>query len=363
MSVDKELESWLRLSLVPGLGNSAFRKLLLAFGSPENILSASAAALAQHVAADVARQIHRHATAITLEEVGGWLADPLNRVITLADAEYPRLLLQIPDPPPLLYAKGRVDLLDRPSIAVIGSRQATPLGLETAESFARALSDAGLVIVSGLALGIDAAAHRGGIAGQSSSIAVVGTGLDIVYPARNRELAHALATQGLLISEFPLGTPALAANFPQRNRLLSGLALGCLVVEAALASGSLITARLANEQGREVFAVPGSIHAPHAKGCHHLIKQGAKLTESANDILEELGVPRPGSRVTPAVPDGPLDPRAQALLDQMSHGPVSIDHLCSVSGLSQPDVSALLSILEIQGRVTLLTGGRYQRLR
>ena len=235
-----------------------------------------------------------------------WLEDPANDIVTLADTRYPRQLLQIPDPPPLLHVKGRVELLSRPALAIVGSRNATAQGMANAEAFARTLSDAGLTIVSGLALGIDAAAHRGGLAGSASSVAVLGTGADIVYPARNRALAHELAAGGALVSEFPLGMKPLAGNFPRRNRLISGLALGCLVVEAAADSGSLITARLAAEQGREVFAIPGSIHSPLAKGCHALIKQGAKLVESARDILEELRMGAPSVPApAPAMVDRP----------------------------------------------------------
>jgi DNA processing protein len=288
MQPDQEIESWLALSLTPGLGNESFRKLLVAFGEPRKILSARSAELTRLVPTKVARSIRSGAEQAAIHATLKWLEDENNHLVTLADYDYPQLLLQIPDPPPLLYVKGRRELLNRPALAVVGSRNATSQGVANAESF-EALSAAGLCIVSGLALGIDAAAHRGGLKSAASSIAVVGTGLDIVYPARNRELAHALAEKGALVSEFPLGTPATGNNFPRRNRIISGLCRGCLVVEAALSSGSLITARQALEQGREVFAVPGSIHSPLAKGCHALIKQGAILAENAQDILEEIG--------------------------------------------------------------------------
>ena len=219
-----------------------------------------------------------------------WIDQPGNDLLTLADARYPAALLQIADPPLLLYVRGRVELLSHPALAIVGSRSATPAGTRDALAFAETLSNAGLTIVSGLALGIDTAAHRGGLAGASSSIGVVGTGLDRVYPARNRHLAHQLAEDGVLVSEFPLGTPPFPSNFPRRNRVISGLCRGCLVVEAALRSGSLITARQSLEQGREVFAMPGSIHSSLSKGCHWLIKQGAKLVETAQDVLEELGL-------------------------------------------------------------------------
>ena len=362
MALDQDLESWLRLSLIPGLGDQSLRKLLVAFGSPQQILDASFAMLAKLVPTAVATAIRGGGVDNgKLEAASRWLEDGRNRIVTLADAAYPQALLQTPDPPPLIYAKGRIELLNHDALAVVGSRSASPQGAANAESFARALSDAGLTIVSGLALGIDAAAHRGGLAGAASSIAVVGTGLDIVYPARNRALAHQLAEQGVIISEFSLGTPALAANFPRRNRLISGLGRGCLVVEAALQSGSLITARFANELGREVFAVPGSIHSPLSKGCHQLLKQGAKLVESAQDILEELNLAAraPSSPTTGVI----RDPRAQALLDGLGFDPCDIDTLCMRCDLKSDAIASLLTQLEIEGLVCALPGGLYQRIR
>ena len=361
MPLDDDLAAWLRLSLTPGLHGDALRRLLTAMGSPQQILAASRAALAPHVPAPVATAIQTGVPEDVLATAAAWLDDTANRIVTLADAEYPRQLLQIPDPPPLIYAKGRLDLLNRPGLAIVGSRNATAQGAANAESFARTLSQGGLTIVSGLALGIDAAAHRGGLAGASSSIAVVGTGLDIVYPARNRALAHQLAQQGLLISEFPLGTPPLPHNFPRRNRLISGLALGCVVVEAALGSGSLITARSALEQGREVFAIPGSIHSPLAKGCHALIKQGAKLVESAADILEELRLPAASDPGSP--PDAPGDDACSLVLKALGHEPCDLDALTARCDMSVAEVSAALTQLEIDGRVAALPGGRFQRVR
>lgn len=362
MALDQDLESWLRLALIPGLGDQSLRKLLVAFGSPQQILDASFAMLAKLVPAAVATAIRGGGVGDDkLETASRWLEDGRNRIVTLADTAYPQALLQTPDPPPLIYAKGRLELLNHDALAVVGSRSASPQGVANAESFARALSDAGLTIVSGLALGIDAAAHRGGLAGAASSIAVVGTGLDIVYPARNRALAHQLAEHGVIISEFSLGTPALAANFPRRNRLISGLGRGCLVVEAALQSGSLITARFANELGREVFAVPGSIHSPLSKGCHQLLKQGAKLVESAQDVLEELNLAAraPSSPTTEVI----RDPRAQALLDGLGFDPCDIDTLCMRCDLKSDAIASLLTQLEIEGLVCALPGGLYQRIR
>ena len=358
MGLSAELMPWLRVSLAPGVSGESLRRLLMAFGSPEEILGASAATLQKVVPDAVAHAVHQGPSGERLDAVAAWLDDPANRIITLADAEYPQALLQIPDPPPLLYAKGRLEILSRRAIAIVGSRNATAQGLMTAESFAHALSQAGLAIVSGLALGVDAAAHRGGLAGVSRSIAVVGTGLDVVYPARNRSLAQELAHEGAIISDFPLATPPLAGNFPQRNRLISGLAQGCLVIEAALSSGSLITARLANEQGKDVFAIPGSIHSPLSKGCHLLIKQGAKLVDSVDDILEEMHLTVP--RTTEAVASAPP---AHRLLDVMGYDPCDIDTLSVRSGLPADAIAALLTQFELDGSITTLPGGRYQRVR
>jgi DNA processing protein len=361
MSVPRDLEPWLRLGLVPGLGAESFRRLLAAFGSPESVLSAPHSALSRCIGTPLASLICEGGADDALAAVSGWLEQPANHIITFADAAYPPLLLQTPAPPPVLYVKGQLRFLTQPSLAIVGSRSATPQGIATAESFAHALSDAGLTIVSGLAHGIDSAAHRGGLSGGAGSIAVVGTGLDIVYPARNRELAHQIAARGCLLSEFALGTPALAANFPRRNRLISGLSRGCLVVEAAAQSGSLITARLAADQGREVFAIPGSIHSPLSKGCHLLIKQGAKLVETAHDVLEELRLAPPSGVAPPSALE--LSTEMQALLDHLGLEPCDVDTLVARSGLSGGAVLALLSELEIAGHIALLPGGRYQRIR
>lgn len=360
MPIDQDLAAWLRLSLVPGLGSEGLRRLLTAFGGPERALAASRAALARQVGDAIATAIKADGADEAVAAATAWLEEPANHLVTLADASYPRQLLQIPDPPPLLYVKGRIDLLSRPALAVVGSRHATAQGQANAESFARTFSDAGLTVVSGLALGIDAAAHRGGLAGASSSVAVLGTGADIVYPARNRALAHELAARGALVSEFPLGMRPLAGNFPRRNRLICGLSLGCLVVEAAAESGSLITARLAAEQGREVFAIPGSIHSPLAKGCHALIKQGAKLVESARDVLEELQLPAPAP--APSADVTRTDPRLRALLDALGHDPCGADALAARCGLSAAETAAALTQLELDGHVATLPGGLYQRM-
>jgi DNA processing protein len=353
----EELRDWIGLSLIPGLGPESFRRLLGAFGTPGQIRAAPMAHLRQVVDAGVADRIAQGPDAARVASTLEWLAQPGNAIITWADAVYPKTLLEIHDPPPVLYVKGRIELLSRPTIAIVGSRNATPQGLNNAEAFARALSEAGWCIVSGLALGVDGAAHRGALQGRGSTIAVVGTGLDIVYPARHRELAHEISTKGVLVSEFPLGEPSKAANFPRRNRIISGLSHGVLVVEAGLESGSLITARLAAEQGREVFAIPGSIHSPLAKGCHRLIKQGAKLVDSLQDILEELG----NAPISETPADG-LEETSHPLLQLMGYDAVAADTLVRLSGLTSEQVSGMLLTLELEGKVASLPGGQYQRL-
>jgi DNA processing protein len=355
----REVEAWLRFSLIPGLSTSAQRRLLREFGAPGAVLAASATQLERIIGRETALACKRGADPERVDATLAWLQKPRNTLITLADVDYPAVLLQIADPPVLLYASGQARCLEQPALAVVGSRNATPGGFADAMGFARALSDAGLTIVSGLALGIDTAAHRGGLAGASSSIAVLGTGADRVYPGRNRALARQLTEDGLILSEFPLGTPAIPSNFPRRNRIISGLARGCLVVEAALRSGSLITARQALDQGREVFAIPGSIHSPLSKGCHWLIKQGAKLVESAQDVLEELQIT--ATAATTPLPTPTRD--AHVLLEALGYDPVDLDLVCTRSGLTPDSASAMLLMLELDGHVGRLPGGKYQRIR
>lgn len=360
MTARDEARLWIALSFVPGLGGETFRRLLAQFGLPEHIFGASVAQLAGVVGAAVAQAIPAALEHDGLDAALDWLDTPGNALLTLADADYPKSLLEIADPPPLLYIKGNPALLRQPALAIVGSRNATPQGEKDAEAFAGALSSAGLTVVSGLALGIDAAAHRGGLAGPGSTIAVVGTGLDIVYPARNRALAHQIAERGAIISEFALGTPSMAQNFPRRNRIISGLARGVLVVEAALRSGSLITARLAGEQGREVFAIPGSIHSALSKGCHHLIRQGAKLVESANDVLEELQIQSLASTNSEA--SGGAGGEHDNFMKHMANSPCGVDTLVSRTGLTADRVSSILFELELAGKVSALPGGLYQAL-
>lgn len=356
MTGDPGLAAWLSLCLTPGLGASTVRRLLRTFGSPENIARADPIEVAR-VAGDASPTLKAGVLQSSVERALHWSSQPGHHIVTLADARYPRLLLEIPDPPPLLYAKGNVELLGRPALAVVGSRNGTAQGLRNAEAFSRTFSEGGLTIVSGLALGIDAAAHRGGLAGAGSTIAVLGTGIDVVYPKSNAALFSEIAGRGLLLSEYPLGTPSIAHNFPRRNRLISGLARGCLVIEAALGSGSLITARLAADQGREVFAIPGSIHSPLSKGCHSLIKQGAKLVDAAEDVLSEFGTWSHAS--TAAQQDCDAD---TGLLAHMGFDPVDIDALCARANLPAESIAAELLRLELDGLVATLPGGRFQRL-
>lgn len=370
MAIDAGLASWLRLTLIAGVGGETQRTLLKAFGLPEAIFAGGISAL-RGVVGPLAERLLQPEDSISaaIEAALNWGSEPGNRILTLADNDYPQALLSSADPPVLLYLKGRVELLNRPGLAIVGSRNATPQGEANAESFAAALAEAGLTIVSGLALGIDAAAHRGALSASGknagSTIAVIGTGANRVYPARNRELARVIAQQGVIVSEFPLDTPALAANFPRRNRLIAGLAQGCLVVEAAARSGSLITARLAAEAGRDVFAVPGSIHSPLSKGCHQLIKQGAKLVESAQDVLEELGwktPAAPASAGSPVASDVPDDDSITRLLTALGHDPCDIDCIAGRAGLTPDALLAMLLQLELDGHVVNLPGGRYQRV-
>jgi DNA processing protein len=362
MTRDPGLVSWLQLSLTPGLGAAALRGMLRQFGLPQAVLERRRSELSAHAAAAVIEALDSQSVRDAVARALDWAAVPGHAVVTLADEHYPRALLETPDPPPVLYALGRAELMQHPSLAIVGSRNATAQGEHNAESFAKALSNAGLTIVSGLAIGIDAAAHRGALAGASSTVAVLGTGIDVVYPRRNAELVAAIAERGLLVSEFALGTAPLAHNFARRNRLISGLAQGCLVIEAALASGSLIAARTAADQGREVFAIPGSIHSPLSKGCHALIKSGAKLVESAEDVLAELAGFRRSSTASTVASSASGSEIATRLLAHMGGDRVDVESLCARAGMSAERVSSQLLRLELDGRITALPGGLFQRL-
>jgi DNA processing protein len=347
--------AWLGLTLVPGVSWRMQHALLAAFGSPHAVAAAAMGDLRAVVDERAAAALAKGADQALVEASMAWLSCAGHHLVTLADEDYPRALLEAGQAPCALYAQGRRELLNVPAFAIVGSRNATPQALRDAQAFARALSDAGLCVVSGLALGIDAAAHRGGLEGRSSSIAVMGTGPDRVYPAANRKLAREIAQTGCVLTEFPVGTAATAPNFPRRNRLISGLSRGVLVVEAAMQSGSLITARCAADQGRDVFAVPGSIHSALSKGCHALIRDGAKLVESAEDILVELGMGRPEEKAKASAPHHPL-------LQLMGFAPISFDQMVERTGLSASELSSRLSHLEIEGRIEALAGGWFQRI-
>jgi len=358
-----DLHHWLRLTLIPGIGGERQRRLLKAFGLPGHVFAAGHGALAPLIGDKPAHALRDQDLSAQIDTTLAWAEGDGNHILTLADDRYPKALLDTADPPTVLYVKGDPAILAMPALAIVGSRNATAQGIDNASAFARELAGGGLAIVSGLALGVDAAAHAGALAAGGKTIAVIGTGADRMYPARNKALASRIVEAGAIVSEFPLGTPAAAHNFPRRNRIISGLSQGVLVVEAAPGSGSLITARMANEQGREVFAIPGSIHSPLSKGCHQLIREGAKLVETARDILEEQAfahLAAPTTETRPATPRAAED--ADPVLMAMGFDPVSIDTLVQRSGLTADSLYAMLLDMELEGRVSRLPGGRFQRL-
>ena len=377
-----ELNAWLQLTLAPGIGNTTARKLLAAFGSPEAIFTQTDVALRQLGNSKLVTAVRHQSEGLPalLDSTLAWLAGGNDRAIAaLGDVAYPAGLLNIEDPPLMLYMLSSQLLLSQAAtnnvannLAIVGSRNPTPQGEGNARQFAKAFAAQGLCIVSGMALGVDGAAHDGALLGalegSCATIAVVGTGLDRVYPKKHLALAHRIVARGMIISEFPIGTPPLTANFPKRNRIISGLSQGTLVVEAALKSGSLITARLASEQGKDVFAIPGSIHSPQSRGCHYLIKQGAKLVETAEDVMEELHVAYPKVAATASVAaDGddeadPAEGQESALLAALGFDIVSLDALQARTGLPTPDLQAQLLELELYGLVTRLPGGLFQRV-
>jgi DNA processing protein len=381
VNTPEELGAWLRLVLTPGVGPESARRLLAAFGEPQALFAQTETALCQVVSAKQAQALRLMpgGCADLTQDTLDWLQaanGPGRCVVTLGDTDYPAPLLDIPDPPLMLYALGQTaqlaTLRTQQALAMVGSRNPTPQGAENARAFACSLAASGLTVVSGLALGVDGAAHEGALQGatkgQLATIAVVGTGLDRVYPRQHRDLAHRIAQNGLILSEYPLGTPPLSPNFPRRNRLISGLSQATLVVEAALQSGSLITAKQALEQGRDVMAIPGSIHSAQAKGCHALIKQGAKLVESAQDVLEELHLPAPDAQQAldlpaPTQEDAPSghDPE-RTLLRAMGHDPVGLDALQARCGWPTAQLQAQLLELELMGQVGRLPGGLFQRI-
>ncbi len=371
---DEDLAGWVRLMQTPGVGALTARQLLSAFGLPQQIFASAPAALRRVAGEAIAAALLAPPDAQTRDLIArtiDWAAQPGQACLRLGDAGYPHSLLDIGDPPPLLYALGDARLLQSPRrLAVVGARNPTAQGERDAAAFAQAFSAAGVTIVSGFALGIDAAAHRGALAapapGRGSTIAVLGTGCDRIYPARHRDLAHAVAEGGLLLSEFSLGTPPARGNFPRRNRLISGLASGVLVVEAATHSGSLITARLAAEQGREVFAIPGSIHNPLSHGCHRLIREGAKLVESVADVLEEFDWPlatTAAPRDAAAAQEGEAGPPPDCdVLRALGYDIRDFDELAARTGWPADRLNARLLDLELEGCVARLPGGRFQRI-
>jgi DNA processing protein len=349
-----DTQSWLRFTMVPGISPQKQHALLRHFGSAHAALAASHDEVTQVVGPSCAGALAQGPDARLVTATEAWLKRPGCSLVGLGDPHYPRKWLQIAVPPCAFHAQGRVELLNAQSFAIVGSRNATPAGERDAFEFARALSQRRLAIVSGLALGIDTQAHRGGLADAGATVAVMGTGPERIYPPRNVELAREIAARGCLVSEFPIGMPPLERNFPRRNRLISGLSLGVLVVEAAYPSGSLGTALAATEQNRDVFALPGSIHSPLSKGCHWLIKQGAKLVDCADDIVQELALEEPKESAHP-------QQSGDGVLDAMGFGPATMDEIAQRAGLDAATLAARLSLLEVAGRVRALAGGWFQR--
>lgn len=363
----------LALARAPGVGGQTLARLLNRFGSPEAVLDAPEKEFEE---LSLNRRTREALQSPDWQRVGAdlrWLDQEDHFLLREGDPQWPGLLHRIADPPAILYGRGDPDHLDHPQLAMVGSRNPTATGRDTAQEFARYLTELGLTITSGLAAGIDAAAHEGALAAGGPTVAVLGSGPDVTYPRRNQALAERVAAHGVIVSELPPGTEPRREHFPRRNRIISGLSLGTLVVEAALRSGSLITARVASEQGREVFALPGSIHNPLARGCHRLIRDGAKLVESADHILEELApqltealnAPReprdaaaPGASPEPGAAEGA---EYQQLLEHIGFDPTPVDRIIERSGLTPASVSSMLLLLELEGRVASTPGGCYQR--
>jgi DNA processing protein len=356
----EDARAWLALTLVPGVALGAQHRLLEALGSVDAIVRSHPSIIENIVGPPAARALAEGPDPRLVDKTLAWLGQAGRRLLVMGSEGYPAALLNVHSAPTALYAEGRIELLNTPAVAIVGSRNATTTGARDAEAIAHGLSDAGLTIVSGLALGIDAAAHCGGLAGKASTIAVMGTGPDIHYPRRNMKLAARIAAEGCIVTEFPVGTPSAPGNFPRRNRLISGLSRGVLVVEAALGSGSLITARYALEQNRDVFAMPGSIHSTLSKGCHHLIKEGAKLVESAEDVLIEFGLMSADCAGRAAEEETAAN---DPVLEASGYAPMSIDELAMHTGLGAATLAARLTKLELQGRIEVLPGGRFRRAR
>jgi DNA processing protein len=364
-----DARAWLILARAPGLGAVLAGRLLERHAGAAAVLAAGPGAWRETGVPEAAREALTKPDEELLAADLDWLARPRHTLITRNDPRYPAALSEIAQPPPWLFAVGDLDLLDAPGFAVVGSRNPSPAGVAHARDFAAEMARSGFVVVSGMASGIDTAAHEGALAADGMTVAVCGTGLDRVYPARNRDLARRIAERGLLLSEFTLGTEPKAGHFPRRNRVIAGLAVGTLVVEATRTSGSLITARLALEAGREVFALPGSVDSPLARGCHRLIREGAKLVETAADILEEIAPQlgqraegKPAATATSENDEIALDADYGRLLACLEHGPADVDTLVERSGLTADTVSSMLLILELRGRVAHAPGGSFQRI-
>lgn len=364
----KELRHWLALVRTTGLGWATLDAMLAEYGTPEALFTLKSRDFKSFALAEPVVEQLQHPDWQRIDADLEWMQQSRAELVTAQDARYPALLKTIPTPPIALFARGNAELLTDHQLAIVGSRNPTRAGREIARDFSRTLATSGLVITSGLAMGIDAEAHAGALsAPNGATIAVVGTGLDRLYPAKNRDIAERIIAEGLMISEFPPGTPPKAENFPRRNRIISGLSLGTLVVEAAWRSGSLITARLASEQGREIFAIPGSIHNPLARGCHRLIREGAKLVESAQDVLEELAplvnirFDMPKTRPS-TLDQKEEDPEYEQLLQIVGYDPTSVDVIVEQTGLTADVISSMLLILELQGKVEAAPGGRYSRV-
>ncbi len=367
----ESLKYWLALNRTPSVGAVTFKQLLQRFGSPEMVFLATQKDWLNAGLKKKAIDYLQNPDWQTIEVDLTWLQQPNNYLLTLDHPQYPAYLRDIHNAPPILYAHGQLDVIQMPQVAIVGTRRPSQQGYDLAREFAYHIAQAGFCVTSGLAMGIDEAAHWGAMDMNGKTIAITGTGLDRVYPAKNYQLAHTIAQHGLLLSEFPLKTPAHSENFPRRNRIISGMTLGTLVVEANLYSGSLITARLAAEQGREVFAIPGSIHNKLARGCHALIREGAKLVESANEVIEELLIHLPINNAIPIINEvfnssnnnklDELDPQYKILYDSMGINPISIDNLVDASQLNVEVVSSMLLILELKGLVSSQAGGLYVR--
>jgi DNA processing protein len=370
MQSGEECLAWMSLTRAPALDAAAVSRALQILGTARHTVHASSAACARAGLPAAAGEFLSSAQAVPTTAERAWLDDPHHHVVPFTDPHYPALLRTVPRHPLALYVAGNPGVLNDPQLAIVGSRNPSPQGAATSEEFAEYLAARGLAITSGLAAGIDSAAHRGALKAQGVTLAVLGSGADVIYPPANRPLAREIRRQGAVVSAFPLGAPPKREHFPQRNALIAGLSLGTLVVEAARRSGSLITARLAADLGRELFAIPGSIHNPLSRGCHELIRQGAKLTETAHDILSELNFSAFFAQVQTAagaadsgpVPASGMDKEHKILLDALGFDPADLDVLVVRTGFKPEAVSSMMLILELEGHVQAAPGGRYSRV-